>query len=409
MQRINGHEAILIWLAGFNRKTAELCTGSEIRKMTIAGSMVLIPPLVGLFSYGYAFYFLFNNLLGAIIGGVLSAIVLLLIDRSIMAYGRPGSISLGMLGRVLLALSVGLMLAEPIILKVFEDSIGEQQHQDLVAAQQSSKQAFQEEILAIQDALQEQEGRLHDLQTAYTLEMDGRGSNWGVGQGSIYQKKLQDYEDYKDQYLSSKAAANEEIAAIEIQMTKQLEALAANKATGLIGRMRALHTLGQQEPIVEVTTWLLRIFFVLIELIPLLIKISPAGDRGLYYKLVDTLDQEREAVLAGLSKERQHVAVQEKQVVYAIERAALSSREQAAIIAVKAKDAALLMDEVLTMVEQKIIRKQQAAQTISDPALLEQVYHQIDAIFEDFIQTVDQLHDRPVSHFLPEKNLSKHA
>ncbi|MBL0053074.1 MAG: hypothetical protein IPP29_16985 [Bacteroidetes bacterium] len=79
MKNVSNIQAIFIWLAGFDRKTAENCTSSEIRKM-YCGSMVMIPGLIGLFSYGYGFYFVFKAPCRAIIGGSVAAFILIMID-----------------------------------------------------------------------------------------------------------------------------------------------------------------------------------------------------------------------------------------------------------------------------------------------------------------------------------------
>ena len=392
----------MLWFAGFDSKTAAQCTTSEVRKMTIAGSMVMIPPLVGLFSYGYAFYFIFNSIKGAIIGGVVSAIVLLLIDRSIMVYGRPGTFSFGMVGRVLLALTVGFMLAEPIVLKVFEDSITEQQYSEVTAAKKTAAIRFNKKITAVDSLLKEDERRLYKFQKGYTQEMDGYGSKLGEGQGDIYDKKVADYNNYKKEYRNKEVGAKAQIDTIKSQRKKRLEQIESKKDDGLIGRMRALHNLGESEPIVRNTTWLLRIFFILIELLPILIKISPTGDSGLYYKIVDIGDKERETVFAGLSKDREQIIMKEEQIRYAARYAELCEQELTNISNSKGNDAIHLMGRVLSMAEKKMEFKQRAANKITDEVLLNRVYIQIDEIFDGFVSTIDQLNGRSNDNYSSE-------
>ena len=85
----------LIWAGGYDVQTAKLCTSSEINKLAIVGSTLFIAPLVGLFSYSYAFYFIFNNYFAAVFGGIFFSLVIFIIDRSIIAVGLFNKYSLG--------------------------------------------------------------------------------------------------------------------------------------------------------------------------------------------------------------------------------------------------------------------------------------------------------------------------
>ena len=192
MKNLNIVQRILIWLAGHDRKTAENCTSSEVKKICIYGSMVLIPGMLGLFSYGYGIYFIFKNTPIAIIGGFVMAFVLVLIDRSILAFGR-GRFSLGMLGRLCMAMTAGFMLAEPIVLKIFEDSIEEQQYAELKQQKENAAIPYQKQAAALEDELKKDEARVNELQAAYTGEADGTSGSGIRNQGPIYEMKRQVY------------------------------------------------------------------------------------------------------------------------------------------------------------------------------------------------------------------------
>ncbi len=353
-----------------------------------------IPALVGLFSYGYAFYYIIGGKTAAITGGIVSAIVLLIIDRGIMAYGRPGVVSIGMLGRMLFAFTIGLLLAEPMILKVFEDSITEQQHTELFAEQEQTTTVFDSKIDSLQLSLRTDEARLRELQQDYTAEMDGTGGSGVPNKGPIYEQKYRDYLDFKAIYDSKKASIDRQIATVELKKEQELSMVVQTNANGLIGRMRALDALGQKEPIVTWATWLLRLFFMLIELIPLLLKISPTGDRGLYYKLVDTFDEERENVVKANSEERKQIIVKEEQVRYAMQYSELCQKEIQVIAESKGKDTMYMMEKMASMAEKKLEFKLKAAKKIPDEGLSQRVYEQIDTIFDGFVETLTTLNSR---------------
>ncbi|MBL0053075.1 MAG: DUF4407 domain-containing protein [Bacteroidetes bacterium] len=119
-----------------------------------------------------------------------------------MAYGRPGKFSLGMLGRVCLAVTVGFMLAEPIVLKVFEDSIEEQQYSELSQQKKSASTPYQNQIAALETDLKTDAAHLNELKKEYTGEAD-RTSVHSSAIRSIYEMKKQNYDDAK-QFMNLK-------------------------------------------------------------------------------------------------------------------------------------------------------------------------------------------------------------
>lgn len=403
MKTITKTQSMLLWAAGFDKVTAEECTSPEILKMTIAGSMVFIPAFLALFSYSYGFNFIFRNIIAAIACGIASAIVLFIIDRSIMAYGRPGTFSLGLIGRILLAVTVGFLLAEPLILKIFEDSIQEQQFTEVNVAKSNAAAPFDVRIKRLQDQLNEGQQRLYNLQQAYTGEMDGTGGSGIRNQGPIFEKKYTDYEDYKTQYASDKITTAAEIAELQKQKDNALTMAKDNQADGLIGRMRALSQLGNKEPIVHWTSWILRIFFTLIELLPLLIKMTPAGDKGLYYKLVDMNDDEKQQIFEMSSKERLEYKQQEEKLRLTQAFAELCHKETQIIAGNKEKDSLYLMVKAHEMAEKKIDFVGRAIKSIKDEALLKQVLEQFEQIHAGFMNTIDQLIARSNSNFSPNR------
>nr|WP_315123934.1 DUF4407 domain-containing protein [uncultured Capnocytophaga sp.] len=387
MNKIN---LLLIRVAGYDNQTALQCTSSEIKKLSIAGMMVLIPALLALFSYSYAFYFFCGNAFLAICGGILSAIVLLIIDRSIMAYGRPGTFSFGLIGRALLAIAIGFLLAEPIVLKIFEDSIEEQLFVKQEKAKADKNAELNEKILLIKNDLNSRREHLDKLQEAYTGEMDGTSGSKLRNQGPIYQQKYNDFKAYQTEFLRYQTIADFEMQ--NIQKEKELFALALeNKnAQGFIGRMRALSELGSKESVVFWTTWLLRLFFMLIELLPLLIKISPTGDLGLYYKILDMNDLEQKRILELSSQERLEYRQKEEKLRITKALAELYFKQIQTVIDSKEKDSIYLMDKVLNISQKKmdLISK---AMNIKEKSLLEEVLAQFGQIHEGFMLTVNDL------------------
>ena len=73
--------------------------------------------------------------------------------------------------------------------------------------------------------------------------------------------KKQDYLDAKKSYDAKVVNYAAKVQDINADKEKEYAGIGKKNADGLIGRMRALSALGDKEPIVKWTTWLLRIFF----------------------------------------------------------------------------------------------------------------------------------------------------
>lgn len=316
VQELNWFQRTLIWLAGKDIHTAALCNSSEVNKLCTAGTMVVIPPLMALFSWGYALNLIFDSLLLGVLGGIVSAIILLLIDRAIMGYGKDGEFSLGMFGRVLFACTIGFLLAEPFVLRIFQDRVDEHLSDTLRENKELVEKEYSVKIDALARELLEHRQHLITLQEAYTQEMDGNGSPFGAGQGKIYARKLQDYQSFKEWLVKKEEAVKQEKALLLQARQQDLEALESNIANGLTGRLRAIHDIANEEPIVKVALWLLRLTFLCIELIPLFIKITPSTGKNLYESIIMIKKDEQEEVINELSNARKEVITKEQKLAY---------------------------------------------------------------------------------------------
>ena len=154
--------------------------------------------------------------------------------------------------------------------------------------------------------------------------------------------------------------------------------------------MRALSELGSKESVVFWATWLLRLCFMLIDLLPLFIKISPTGDLGLYYKIVDMNDLEQKRILELTSQERLEYRQKEEKLRITKALAELYFKQIQTVIDSKEKESIYLMDKVLNISQKKmdLISK---AMNIKEKSLPEEVLAQFGQIHEGFMLTVNDL------------------
>lgn len=385
---------ILIWLAGYDRETAEDCTSSEVFKMSVAGTLVLIPGLLGLFSYGYAFHLIFGSMQAAIAGGMISAFVLILIDRAIMSWSRQKTLSVGLTTRLFLALTGGFLLAEPIVLKVFEGSIREQQYSEVQRVVKAETAEIQLRKDAVITDLRTEETALKELQIAYTQEMDGTGGSGIRSTGPIYKQKKADFLKAERAHLANKAESNEKLDALDDELKTRTLQLTNLKDAGLLGSLRSLHNIGKKEPIVNYSTWLLRLLFIQIELLPFFLKMSKTGDLGVYYKLVDLNDKERWDMLQLRNAEKQALNEGVVKLESLHKKLAQNYDELEMVTNANRLDIELLMDKSLKMAEYKMDTASTIEADVQDEPLKVKITEKLNKLVKDFYARIDQLIDQ---------------
>ena len=126
---------------------------------------------------------------------------------------------------------------------------------------------------------------------------------------------------------------------------------------------------------------------------------SPAGDRGLYYKLVDMNDDEKQQIFQMSSKERLEYKQQEEKLCLTKAFAELCHKETQIIAGNKEKDSLYLMAKAHEMAERKIDFIGRAIKSIKDETLLKQVLEQFEQIHVGFMNTIDQLIAKSNSNF----------
>ena len=95
---------------------------------------------------------------------------------------------------------------------------------------------------------------------------------------------------------SQEKTVKEKIAGLNKERAVVINAMKVNQneTKGLLTKIIALNKLTYQNENHEVfiVVWATRIFFLLIELIPILMKITPTGYNGVYHEIIDQNDRE---------------------------------------------------------------------------------------------------------------------
>ena len=271
---------------------------SEHTKYAGLGGVILATFVLASLSAGYAIYSVFDNWIWAIAFAVIWGLIIFNFDRFLVSTMRKYGVSTRKqiwmtLPRMLLALLIGITIARPLELKIFEkeidvkvkenrhqkillnDSLLQQENKTLLLTAEQEKTHLMERKLSIEDTL-------HRLQQAYVQEADGTGGSLQRGIEKITRLKLDAYNAalmqrtpelrqldqqiiYQDSILKNAKANN------EAKRKKYETELAA--AVGFLERNKALSDLSSQESSVFWADLFISLLIILIETGPILSKL----------------------------------------------------------------------------------------------------------------------------------------
>jgi hypothetical protein len=292
----------LWWCTGAHQKLLKQYP-SEHSKYSGLGGVLLATFVLATLSGGYAVHSVFNNWFWTIGFALIWGLIIFNFDRFLVStmrkYGVSRSKQIWMaVPRLLLALLIGLVIARPLELKIFEKEINVKMTENL-----HKKIQLNDSLLALEHKAQIQtaeterqravnrkleiENTLHNLQQAYVHEADGTGGSGQRGIENITRLKMDAYNQAKVQFAPEIKLLGETIASQDSLMNtakagmeekrKQYE-IAAEANMGFLEKNKALSDLSQKEASVFWATLLISLLIILIEIGPVLSKlIMPVG------------------------------------------------------------------------------------------------------------------------------------
>ncbi|TRX72064.1 DUF4407 domain-containing protein [Carboxylicivirga sp. M1479] len=302
----------ILWSSGADLRLLHQVEIDKNKYVGIGGT-VLFTALMAALAGGYAFYTTFQSIGIACVLGVFWGALIFNLDRYIISTmqfsesQKPLSRFLKVLPRLLMAIVLGLVIATPIELKLFEREIEtsieqkilmlsnqQQIHVDSLKSVQllgvsRQKEDLNEQInqrIAKHDLLQDKAERAYAL---YLQELDGSGGSGQRGSGPIFREKKQEYERLLKQataYAKDSEALNkvdrERIKQLELKVEetqkayqRRLQALIDKNEdnNGLAARLLALSEIGHSNKSMLMAKWLISLLFIIIETAPVLFKL----------------------------------------------------------------------------------------------------------------------------------------
>jgi len=353
----------LWWCAGTHQKLLKEFP-SEHTKYSGLGGVILATFVLATISAGYAIHTVFNNWFWTIGFAIIWGVIIFNFDRFLVSTMRKYGISRRKqfwmaVPRIALALLIGIVIARPLEMKIFEkeisvkmtenlhkkiqlnDSLLAMENKSLLASAAVERQRLLDRKLAIEDTL-------HNLQMAYLQEADGTGGSGQRGIENITRLKQDAFNQAKIQYVPELDLLAKNISSQD-SLTKTAKATMEEKRKlfettaianmGFLERNKALSDLSEQEASVFWASLLISMLIILIEIGPVLSKlIMPVGPYDI------ALAKEELLLMAGHESE--------------IRKDKEERFEKRKVFRQKQKEMSELLAEKLTQLQQKNIDKE---------------------------------------------------
>jgi hypothetical protein len=287
----------LWWCAGAHQSLLRQLP-AEHSKYAGLGGVILATFVLAALSSGYAIYSVFGNIGWTIAFACVWGAIIFNFDRFLVSTMRKYGVSTGKqywmaVPRVLLALLIGVTIARPLELKIFEKEIDTKVVQNIHQKILLNDSLLQKEnTLQVKAATEERkrlldrkfslEDTLHRLQRSYVQEADGTGGSGQRGIENLTRLKM-------DAYTAALKQSGPEIKQLEAGVAQQDSIINAAKAgleekrkkyeaaiqknVGFLERNKALSDLSAEESSVQWTSLLLSLLIILIELGPIISKL----------------------------------------------------------------------------------------------------------------------------------------
>lgn len=293
----SGFTKFLWWLATAEEELLKECTVDRNR-YAIIGMTVLGTWLFATLAWTYFFSTIVSNIFISALLGIFMGGIVLGIDRALIKgiYKYNKHKFWPFLFRGLLAFTIGLFMAQPALLYLFDKEVqlqisldNEQKKRDKRHQQDTLFAAQKKEIETTKQSLQQQlNTKYKEVASArnnFIAETDGTGGTGKVGVASVAAAKKREYEklDHEYQQLNSVIqpqirSADSSLAAIETSIQNEQKTFDQLLNNGFLTRIEALSNLIKDNDALKYRYYLLVAILLLIELMPVIAKtLLPSG------------------------------------------------------------------------------------------------------------------------------------
>lgn len=190
--------------SGADTNILERSSLGEQNKYAGIGATVFFTALMAFIAASYALYTVFDNLLAAIIFGLVWGLLIFNLDRYIVStIKKTGNVIDELIQatpRILLAIIIAIVISKPLELKIFEKEINQvllEQKNDFTLANKEqialqytpNVEALNNENLTLQNQINTKEAEVNAYYNTYIAEAEGREGTGLLGKGPVYKEK----------------------------------------------------------------------------------------------------------------------------------------------------------------------------------------------------------------------------
>jgi hypothetical protein len=306
----NRWHRFLWWLSTAEVDLIKTCV-IDRNRYAIVGMTVLGTWLFATLAWTYFFYTVTNSWIPAMPLGLFMGGIILTIDRALIkGISRNNKRKvLPLIFRIVMALTIGLFMAQPALLYLFDKEIkvqvsidNEKRKREKRASQDTVYAAAKKELLAQKNQLEAQlDTRYREVSIArdrFIAETDGTGGSGKIGLKDIAQAKQREYvqldADYRNltnQIRPQLLSIDSSLSAIENNIKTEQTNFEVLLNNGFITRIEALNNLVSDNTAVAIRYYLLVAILMLIELMPVIAKtLLPNGSYDEKVRLREELE-----------------------------------------------------------------------------------------------------------------------
>jgi hypothetical protein len=308
----SGWNRFLWWLSTAEEEILQDCV-IDRNRYAIVGMTVLGTWLFATLAWTYFFSTVASNTWIAVLAGIFMGGIILTIDRSLIkGINRSNKKKLVPLGfRALLALTIGLFMAQPALLYLFDKEIhvqisldNEQRKQEKRSKQDAVYTPARAALLLKRNELQKElNSRYQEVSVArdnFIKETDGTGGSKKIGLKDIAEAKQREYLKLSNDYhqkevllLPQIKSSDSALSVMDATIAKEQQAFELLLNDGFITRIEALNHLIKDNASVAFRYYLLVAILLLIELMPVIAKsLLPEGTYDEKVKLREEIEKE---------------------------------------------------------------------------------------------------------------------
>lgn len=285
-----------IFCSGADTRILDTCSPGEQTKYAGIGATVFFTAVMAFIAGSYALYTVFDNVLTAVIFGLVWGLLIFNLDRFIVSTIKKKnnfrSEFLQATPRIILAVIIAIVIAKPLELKIFEKEINRvllEQKNDMTLANQEQIAtqftpeitALNTEIASLKEEVTTKEAEVNALYSTYITEAEGTSGTLRLGKGPVYAEKREKHDaellalqELKETNAEKIEAAEAAIASLDQDYQAKVTETqpVIDGFDGLMARLTALNAL----PFLP--SLFIMFLFLAIETSPIIAKLlSPKG------------------------------------------------------------------------------------------------------------------------------------